>query len=37
MTHNKNSIPLLYLLINYMSARYALQMLSLKDEYTLRF
>ena len=32
----KNKIPLLYLLINCISPRSALQMLSLKDEYFLR-
>ena len=37
MTHNKNSIPLLYLLINYMSGRCAPQILSLKEEYNLLF
>ena len=37
MAHNKNQNPLLYLLINYIYARQAPKILSLKDEYTLRF
>ena len=37
MTHNKNETPLLYLFINYIPAKSALQMLSLKEEYTLHF
>ena len=35
ITHSKNLTPLLYLLINYMSARLAPQMLSRKDEHVL--
>ena len=34
MAHNKNEHPLLYPLINYISARSSLQILSLKKEYT---
>ena len=34
--HKKNRILLLYLLINYIPATYAPNMISLKDEYTLR-
>ena len=34
LTHNENLIPILNLLINYISAKSALQILSLNDEYT---
>ena len=37
MTHNKNLIPLLYLLINCVSAKSAPQMFSVKEEYNQRF
>ena len=37
MTHSKNLIPLLYLLINCMSESSDPQMLSRKNEYILRF
>ena len=37
ITHNKNQISLLYLLINYISARSAPQILSVRDEHILRF
>ena len=37
ITHNKNLIPLLYLIINYISAKSVPQILSYKDEYDLRF
>ena len=36
-THNKNWNPLLYLLINCVSARSAYQILSSKDEYNFGF
>ena len=36
-THNKNLNPLLNLLVNYISARSAPQILSTKDECTFRF
>ena len=37
MAHNKNQNLLLYLRINCISARSAPELLSLKNEYTLRF
>ena len=37
MTHNKNRNPLLNLLINFISVRSELQILSIKDECTFRF
>ena len=37
VTHNKNLNPLLNLIINCMSARSALQILSIKGEYTFLF
>ena len=37
ITHNKNRNPLLNLLINWISARSAPQILSIKDEYTFLF
>ena len=37
ITHNKNRIPILNLLINCISARSAHNILSMKDEYTFRF
>ena len=37
ITHNKKRIPLLNLLINYISARSAPQILSIKDECTFIF
>ena len=36
-THNKNLIPLLNLLINFISESFALQILSLNDDYTFLF
>ena len=36
-THNKNRTPLLYLIINCISARSPPHILPLKDEYTLHF
>ena len=35
--HNKNKIPLLYLLMNFICARSTTHMLSLKNNYTLHF
>ena len=37
MTHNKNLIHLLYLLINCISTRSTSKLLPIKDEYTSRF
>ena len=37
ITHNKNRIPFLYLLINFISAKLASLLLCLKEEFTYMF